>query len=157
MDFDTVFESPVGRLGIRMQGAALGQLLFLSGRYRLRPPASPQAEQVVQAVLEYFDNPRHSPELAVQLTGTDFQLRVWQALRRIPSGSTLTYGALAQRLGSGARAVGNACRHNPVPIVVPCHRVVAQRGPGGFAGQRQGRLLDVKQRLLRHEGVEIPG
>lgn len=157
MDFDAVFESPVGRLGIRMQGAALGQLLFLSGRYHLRPAASPQAERVVQAVLDYFEDPQRSPALAVQLSGTDFQLSVWQALRSIPSGSTLTYGALAQRLGSGARAVGNACRQNPVPIVVPCHRVVAQHGPGGFAGQRQGRLLDVKQRLLRHEGVEIPG
>ncbi len=66
-----------------------------------------------------------------------------------------TYGDLAGKLGSSARAVGNACRRNPVPILVPCHRVVARNGLGGFAGDSDGRLVDIKKRLLAHEGVEI--
>ena len=66
-----------------------------------------------------------------------------------------TYGALAEKLGTSARAVGNACRHNPVLILVPCHRVVARNGLGGFAGDVDGRLVDIKRRLLAHEGVEI--
>ncbi len=108
-----------------------------------------------QLILGYFNNPQRSPEIDVQLSGTVFQRRVWRALRRIPAGKVLTYGALAERLGTGARAVGNACRKNPVPIIVPCHRVVAQQGLGGFAGDQQGRLLRVKRWLLQAEGVEI--
>jgi methylated-DNA-[protein]-cysteine S-methyltransferase len=110
---------------------------------------------VQQSILGYFDNPGCSPEIDVQLSGTVFQRKVWRALRRIPAGKVMTYGALAERLQTSARAVGNACRKNPIPIVVPCHRVVARHGPGGFAGDRQGRLVRVKQWLLQAEGVEI--
>ena len=86
------------------------------------------------------------------MRGTPFQRRVWQALRGIPSGSTCSYGELAHELGSSARAVGGACRRNPIPIVVPCHRVAAAAGGvGGFMGQRDGEALTIKQWLLDHE------
>lgn len=153
--FDAVFVSPVGKLGICVQGKTLFRLEFLSGRYRLREAQSAQANRVQRSILGYFDNPYRSPQIDVQLSGTVFQRRVWRALRRIPAGKVTTYGTLAERLGTSARAVGNACRRNPVPLVVPCHRVVARHGPGGFAGDHQGRLVQVKQWLLRAEGVEI--
>jgi methylated-DNA-[protein]-cysteine S-methyltransferase len=153
--FDAVFASPVGKLGICVQGKILCRLEFLSARYRFREAQSAQTDSVQQSILGYFEDPYRSPQIDVQLSGTVFQRRVWRALRRIPAGKVITYGALAERLGTSARAVGNACRSNPVPLVVPCHRVVARHGPGGFAGDHRGRLVQVKQWLLRAEGVEI--
>jgi methylated-DNA-[protein]-cysteine S-methyltransferase len=89
------------------------------------------------------------------MAGTPFQRRVWHALRRIPSGCTRSYGELARELGSSARAVGGACRRNPIPIVVPCHRVIAAGGgAGGFMGQRSGDALAIKTWLLDHERRE---
>jgi methylated-DNA-[protein]-cysteine S-methyltransferase len=83
--------------------------------------------------------------------GTPFQLRVWHALMAIPAGQPATYGALAKRLGTGARAVGQACGANPLPILIPCHRVVAASGLGGFMHSAAGTPLDVKTWLLAHE------
>ena len=156
-DFDAVFDSPVGRLGIQMQGAALSQLVFLPVGYGLVEADSEAVNNVLNSLWGYFENPAQPPQVAVQLSGTPFQYRVWQELNSIPVGKIITYGTLAARLRSGARAVGNACRHNPVPIVTPCHRVVAGNGLGGFAGDSQGRLISVKRWLLEHEGVEIRG
>jgi len=153
--FDAVFVSPVGKLGICAEGKTLSRLVFLSGRYRPRSPRCAETRKLQQLILGYFKNPQCRLEIDVQLLGTVFQRRVWRALRMIPPGKTITYGDLAERLGTGARAVGNACRKNPVPIIVPCHRVVAQHGLGGFAGDHQGRLVKVKHWLLQAEGIEI--
>jgi methylated-DNA-[protein]-cysteine S-methyltransferase len=153
--FDTVMDSPVGHLGICLQGARVCGIAFLTARRALRPPASADSRRVVAALETYFAGTGQMPHLDVAFSGTDFQQRVWRALQTIPAGQVVTYGALAERLGSSARAVGNACRHNPVPILLPCHRVVAVRGLGGFAGDTSGRLLEIKRHLLVHEGVEI--
>ena len=83
--------------------------------------------------------------------GTVFQQRVWKALLAIPPGETRTYGELARELGSSPRAVGGACRRNPIPLLIPCHRVVAANGDGGFAGHTRGRWMDIKRWLLAHE------
>jgi methylated-DNA-[protein]-cysteine S-methyltransferase len=155
--FNAVIDSPVGRLGIQMQGKALSRLVFLSGQHSLIEADTEQASDVLCSLRAYFENPRQTPDVAVQLSGTPFQHRVWQELRSIPVGKIMTYGTLATRLRSSARAVGNACRRNPVPIVAPCHRVVAGNGLGGFAGDSRGRLVSVKRWLLEHEGVEIRG
>ena len=96
---------------------------------------------------------RYFQQAKEQLDGTPFQRRVWQVLQKIPSGSTMTYGEVAQQIGSGARAVGNACRANPCPLIVPCHRVVGVDGLGGFSGERGGEKLEIKRWLLQHEGV----
>ncbi len=153
--FAAVFASPVGKLGIRMDGTALCQLVFLSARHDELEPASEAAAYVLQSLQAYFEDPQRPPAVDIRLPGTVFQHRVWRALCSIPAGKIMTYGGLAACLGSSARAVGNACRRNPVPVVVPCHRVVARNGFGGFAGHRQGRLVAVKHWLLEHEGVEI--
>lgn len=83
--------------------------------------------------------------------GSPFQFRVWLELVKIPFGATLTYKDLASRVGSAARAVGGACRANPFPLIIPCHRVVSTSGIGGYAGQTQGDLMSIKHKLLEYE------
>lgn len=153
--YDVVMDSPIGRLGVCLQDAGLRHIDFLDDEVQLQAALKPAARMVVAAIRQYFKTGQYSPAVDIELEGTVFQRRVWQALRAIPLGQVTTYGALAEKLGSSARAVGNACRHNPVPILVPCHRVVARTGLGGFAGDRDGRLVDIKRHLLAHEGVEI--
>ncbi|HHJ14433.1 MAG TPA: MGMT family protein [Gammaproteobacteria bacterium] len=153
---DCVFDHPLaGRLGIVLAGAAICRVYFLDARTPLRSPTSAAARRARRALQAVLDDPHARPEVELQLNGTAFQRRVWAELQRIPPGRVCTYGELAQRLGSGARAVGNACRRNPVPLLVPCHRVVPVRGIGGFAGARGGRWVALKRSLLAREGVEI--
>ncbi len=107
-----------------------------------------------RALSRYLQAPREDvfAEVPLDLQGTEFQLRVWGQLRQIACGQVMSYGQLAARLGSGARAVANACRANPLPLLIPCHRVVSADGLGGYAGATSGPLLLLKRRLLRHEG-----
>ena len=113
------------------------------------------AQQVEEQVNKYCQSAQNVFNLPIQLEGTDFQKKVWKALQRIPVGHVKTYGELAAELNTSPRAVGNACRRNPVPFIIPCHRVVSKTGIGGFAGEVEGEYLSIKYKLLRHEGVEI--
>ena len=122
----------------------------------LRVASSAFEHRVVQQLENYFEHPGAGFSVPFELVGTPFQQRVWQALTQIPVGETLTYGELGARLGSGARAVGNACRRNPVSIIVPCHRVVAASGIGGYSGSTSGPVLDRKRWLLEHENQLVP-
>jgi len=115
--------------------------------------ASPLPAAIRAALARYFHDGRAGLDLPLAPAGTPFQCRVWQALRDIPPGTTRTYGELARDLGTSPRAIGGACRANPCLIAVPCHRVVARDGLGGFAGERGGKRLAVKRWLLRHEGA----
>jgi len=155
IQFDAVFDSPVGRLGIALEGDRLSTLTFLDERNGLMPATNEATRRARQAVLKYLDAPDALPTVPLVSKGTPFQRRVWAALQAIPAGQVMTYGELAVQLKSGARAVGNACRHNPTPLAVPCHRVVPSKGIGGFAGHTSGRLVAVKRQLLAREGVEI--
>jgi len=103
----------------------------------------------------YLDNPRYAFDLPIALAGTHHRLQVWEAMQRIEAGHTRTYGELARELGSSARAVGGACGANPIPVIVPCHRVIAaNRALGGFMGARaEGFELGIKRWLLEHEGA----
>jgi methylated-DNA-[protein]-cysteine S-methyltransferase len=150
--YSLVMNSPLGRLGVQIENEKIQRLVYLAGSVPLRTPASDFERKVERELENYFDNPDTGFSVPLALTGTPFQQRVWQALTRIPFAETLSYGELAASLGSGARAVGNACRHNPVPIIVPCHRVVAAHGIGGYAGSTSGPVLDRKRWLLVHEG-----
>ena len=111
--------------------------------------------ETVDFLRRYFETGLWSADTPLQLSGTAFQQRVWRSLLAIPAGDVVTYGELAGELKSSARAVGQACRRNPSPIVVPCHRVVAASGLGGFAGVTAGAMSDIKRWLLHHEGVEL--
>ncbi len=137
-------------LGIRTTARGLSGIEFLP----LQPAVAPGtvlAERVARQLENYFADPDWTFDLPLDLQGSEFQLRVWRRLGEIPAGRPLSYGELAAGIGSGARAVGNACRRNPVPLVLPCHRVVAKSGLGGFAGSTQGGFMPIKQALLAHE------
>ena len=113
---------------------------------------------VVAKVVGFVEAPALGLELPLDVRGTAFQQRVWQALCAIPAGSTVSYGELAMRIGSprSARAVAGACAANTLAVVIPCHRVVAIRGMGGYCGSGTGPLLKVKRWLLRHEAYDFP-
>jgi methylated-DNA-[protein]-cysteine S-methyltransferase len=89
--------------------------------------------------------------LLLSVEGTLHQMAVWRAMQRIPRGETRTYGELARAIKSAPRAVGQACGKNPVPIIIPCHRIVGSTGMGGFMGQQSGEPIKIKQWLLAHE------
>ena len=151
--YDIVLASPLGKLGVRLQDGDIIRLDYLGNRAALTPATTPLGRQITAQMERYFANPESRFTLPFKLHGTDFQQRVWQALTQIPAGKTLTYGQLADKLGSGARAVGNAWRNNPVSIVVPGHRVVGVSGIGGYSGKTDGREISRKKWLLNHEGA----
>jgi methylated-DNA-[protein]-cysteine S-methyltransferase len=148
--YDAVIGSPLGRLGIRAR-VVLTSIDFVPARTPLQLPATPLARKVCNQLTAYFADSRTRFDLPLAANGSEFQQRVWRAMRRIPAGHMKSYGELARVLKSAPRAVGGACRANPVPIVVPCHRVVSAAGLGGFMGATTGRTLKIKRWLLTHE------
>ena len=140
--------TPVGTLCVCSDGEAVTGIRFGAGETNGGCPVTGQARQ---QLTEYFAGQRREFDLPLAPAGTDFQRRVWELLREIPYGETVTYGELARRLGNpkSARAVGMACNRNPIAIVVPCHRVVGSTGSlTGYAGG-----LDAKAFLLKLEGA----
>jgi methylated-DNA-[protein]-cysteine S-methyltransferase len=149
--------SPIGGLLLVGDGEALSQVYFQAGP-RPRQPSSEwrrDAAPLAQArkeLEEYFAGKRRAFDVPLAPRGTAFQLQVWQALREIPYGETVSYGELARRLGlpAGARAVGLANGANPLPVIVPCHRVIGADGSlTGFGGG-----LPIKRALLTLEGAD---
>lgn len=140
------------KLGISVDGGSLTLIDFVAPRAAERAPADDVSARVVAELLAYGRDPGWAFTLPMRLSGTPFQVSVWRALCAIPPGATRSYGALAEQLGSSARAIGNACRANPIPIIIPCHRVIARHGLGGYGGAVAGAQLDIKSRLLAHEG-----
>ena len=140
--------TPGGTLCVCSDGEAVTGIRFGAGETNGGCPVTGQARQ---QLTEYFAGQRREFDLPLAPAGTDFQRRVWELLREIPFGETVTYGDLARRLGNprAARAVGMACNRNPIAIVVPCHRVVGSTGSlTGYAGG-----LDAKAFLLKLEGA----
>lgn len=150
--YQAVVSAPTFSLGVRCSEDEVLAIDYIERRDEVAPQGL-LAKEAVRQLRAYIKDPGFVFGLPLAPAGTGFQRRVWSGISAIPSGSTLTYGALAQSLGSAPRAVGNACGANPYPLVVPCHRVVAAHGLGGFARQRGGFLLDVKRWLLAHEGA----
>jgi len=111
-------------------------------------------ECIAAQLQRYFTNPLQAFDCRLALVGTPFQRRVWNALLAIPVGRTRHYGDLAMELESSPRAVASACRANPYPVIVPCHRVVAKSGLGGYGGEVSGPMLVIKRWLLRHERIQ---
>lgn len=149
--YAAVVSLPGFSLGIRCNEDEITSIDFLEPRAEVAP-RTPLAKETVRQLRAYARDPRFEFGLPLAPAGTAFQRRVWAGIAAIPSGKTRSYGEIATAIGSGPRAVGNACGANPYPIVVPCHRVVATgSGLGGFARNRGGFLLDVKRWLLMHE------
>lgn len=153
--YQAIIATPLGRIGIRMTGHAVIGLDYLPATAPEQPPADAATTAVMAQLEAYFRDPRYPFTVPLATGGTTFQQRVWAALQTIPPGTVLTYGELARQLGTAARAIGGACRANPLPILIPCHRVVGQQGLGGYTGAVTGDPLGIKRWLLRHEGVQI--
>ncbi len=150
--YDAILVAPMCRLGACFSGGALSRLTFLHADNAPAPTALNARDRRLSDELEaYWRDPGHRFGLPVAPAGTLFQLRVWRALLSIPIDQPVTYGALARRLDTSARAIGQACGSNPLPILFPCHRVVAAKGIGGFMHASAGASLNVKSWLLAHE------
>ncbi|MCC7082070.1 MAG: methylated-DNA--[protein]-cysteine S-methyltransferase [Burkholderiales bacterium] len=151
--WQAVVATPFGYVGIRTAAEHVTEVRYLGASGRSRRPLDALARETCAQIAAYLANPRHRFDVPYALEGSAFQVRVWRAIAAIASGRTRTYGELAGDLGSAARAVGGACGSNPVPLIVPCHRVVAAGGGiGGFMHSRAIGPLTIKQWLLRHEG-----
>ena len=146
--------TPVGRLEIILDDQKI-KAINLNSDKPLSAPSSNLGQKITEQLDSYFKSSNFEFDLPLILKGTEHQQKVWQALKEIPAGQVLTYGALAKKIGSSARAIGNACRNNPIPIVVPCHRIVAAKDIGGFSGAQEGVLLNIKRELLGHEGLSF--
>jgi methylated-DNA-[protein]-cysteine S-methyltransferase len=149
-----VVDTPIGPLGLVATDTALQSVLF--GGRRIRPEgSSPVLDEAASQLDAYFAGALVAFDLPLELNGSEFQSSCWLALASIPYGQTVSYGEQARRLGLGndaARAVGAANGQNPLPIVLPCHRVIGADGSlTGFGGG-----LDVKRFLLEHEGALLP-
>lgn len=153
--FDAIVGAPFGAIGIRTEQARVRELVYLPPHYQEQAPRDAAAEQAFEQVARYLADPDFHFTLPLLDAGSAFQRRVWNAIAAIPRGSVRTYGHIAKLLASHPRAVGQACGANWFPLVIPCHRVTAAGGLGGFASSddENGFHLSVKRWLLRHEGA----
>jgi methylated-DNA-[protein]-cysteine S-methyltransferase len=149
--YAAVVSAPGFSLGIRCNEDEITGIEFLEPRAEIAPK-SLLAKEAVRQLRAWLKDGRHTFSLPLAPQGTPFQRKVWASISAIPAGKTRQYGELAAAIGTGPRAVGNACGANHYPVVIPCHRVIAAGGGlGGFGRQRGDFLLDVKRWLLEHE------
>jgi len=151
--FQARLSTPFALLGIRTEGEAIAEIVFLRRDGAALSPQSRLAERACDQIERYVRDPEYCFDLPLASCGTPFQRRVWGKISAIDAGRTRSYGELARELRSAPRAVGQACGANPLPLVVPCHRVLAAAGIGGFAHHEGGFHLSVKRWLLAHEGA----
>jgi methylated-DNA-[protein]-cysteine S-methyltransferase len=147
-----VVTAPFGGVAIDTDGALITGLRFVQVS-RASAPSCDLAAEAADQLTRYFGDPEFRFNLPLAVNGTPFQRRVWAAIAAIPGGTTRRYGELADALDAPARAIGQACGDNRLPIVIPCHRVVGAVGLGGFAHATGGFPTTVKRWLLEHEGA----
>jgi methylated-DNA-[protein]-cysteine S-methyltransferase len=151
-DYQAKLPTPFALLGIRTEGDVLAEITFLPKSGGALAPRDRLAARACAQIERYLEDSEFRFDLPIASQGTPFQRRVWRKIAAIDPGRTRSYGEIARELGSAPRAVGQACGANPVPLVVPCHRVLAAGGLGGFAHHEGGFHLSVKRWLLAHEG-----
>jgi methylated-DNA-[protein]-cysteine S-methyltransferase len=159
MQWDAVIEFPKMKVAVVTRDVngspCVAGIRYLPLAAESMAPQNDLAERAVRQLERYREDPDTKFDLPLLVEGNEFQRRVWDAMGAIPRGRTLTYGELARKLGGEGpevpRAVGQACGDNRLPIVIPCHRVVAANGVGGFGHSTGGYLLDAKRWLLMHE------
>lgn len=153
MNYAAIINSPIGYLGIQLSSdfTHISHVDFLDNNHQQHLPQHPLAKKAVAEIQYYFQNPHAQFTIPLQLEGTELQQKVWHAMQKIPVGNTLTYSDLAINLNTSPRVIGNACRANPIPVFIPCHRIVAKNHLGGFFGSRSGRPIKMKAWLLEHE------
>jgi len=153
-----VIEAPFGRLGIfteLVEGSLmLSRIDYLPTNAVLVAPQNQLAKEIARQCTAYFKDPHWQFDLPTKPVGTEHQRKVWSSIQDIPAGETRTYGEVAKKIKSGARAVGTACGANPYPLIAPCHRVISAQGIGGFMKENSpGFYRQIKIWLLKHEGV----
>ncbi|CUI09788.1 Methylated-DNA--protein-cysteine methyltransferase [Janthinobacterium sp. CG23_2] len=153
--FSAIVAAPFGGIGIRTEAARVRELVYLPPHFGEKNPLDPVAELAARQVGQYLLDPDFRFDLPLLEAGSAFQRRVWEAISAIPRGTVRTYGQVAKHIGSAPRAVGQACGANWFPIIIPCHRVTAAGGLGGFSNHddENGFHLSVKRWLLAHEGA----
>lgn len=153
--FSAIVPAPFGYIGVRTENVQVSELVYLPPRFQEKAPVDAVAQLAAEQIERYFADPDSQFTLPLKQVGTAFQHKVWQAISSIPRGQVRTYGQIAKHIGSAPRAVGQACGANWFPLVIPCHRVTASGGLGGFAhhDDETGFHLGVKRYLLRLECV----
>jgi methylated-DNA-[protein]-cysteine S-methyltransferase len=151
--FSAIVAAPFGAVGIRTEAGSVRELVYLPPHFAEKDALDATAELTAQQVTHYFADPDFVFNLPLMQAGSVYQQRVWAAIGAIPRGTVRTYGQVARDIGSAPRAVGQACGANWFPLIIPCHRVTAAGGLGGFASHddENGFHLSVKRWLLRHE------
>lgn len=153
--YDVVIGFPKFKVGVKTRGERVVEIRYLPFTTETLPAKTPLAERVARQLERYREDPDTKFDFPLVIEGSALQRGVWDAMCAIPRGRTRTYGDLARELGADARAIGQACGDNKLPIVIPCHRVVAADGIGGFAHSTGGYLLEAKRWLLMHEAPEF--
>ena len=144
------YNSPIGNIGLLIENRNLISISLtnpmLKGLEAMKDPKS--FKDIITQLDEYFFEGRKKFDVAFKISSTNFRLKVYQEMQKIPYGKSITYSGLASKVGSpkAFRAVGTACGKNPLPLIIPCHRVKAQSGLGGFTGG-----IDIKRFLLSLE------
>ena len=146
-----VVPSPVGVLEVVTSDGAITALNWSGRNACATAPASNLLAEAAGQLDAYFAGHLKSFDLPLAPAGSDFQKNVWREMLAIPYGETRTYGEIAKTLTSAAQAVGNACGANPIPVIIPCHRILATGGPGGYSGAGG---LETKRKLLDLEGYQ---
>lgn len=146
--------TPFAVLGILIEEDWLTDIEYLSLDTQLLSPTNRLAKEVCNQLKAYLTEPHFVFDLNLHIGGTTHQRRVWEAIQGIPTGETTSYAEIAEQLHSAPRAVGRACGANRLPIIIPCHRVIAKNGGlGGFMNASDGNPLEIKRWLLQHEST----
>lgn len=149
--YDAIIATPFAQLGIRTANDMVTGIDYLPRDTATVAPHNPLAAMVARQIDAYLRDPDYRFSLPLAPRGTPFQLRVWDAIAEIRPGQLRRYGELAKSLHTAARAVGQACGANPLPLVIPCHRVVGAHALGGFNGGEAPFFVGIKRWLLAHE------
>lgn len=153
-DYHAKLATPFAVLGIRVEEDWLTDIEYLPLHITPLAPKNPLSREVCDQLQAYLTDPGFVFDLSLHIGGTVHQRRVWNTIQDIPSGTTRSYADIAVQLHSAPRAVGQACGANRLPIVIPCHRVIARNGGlGGFMNASDGMPLAIKRWLLQHERV----
>ncbi len=149
--FDVVIDFPKMKVAVMTREEHVVEIRYLPPTAPSLAPKNLLAEEAMKQLTRYQEDPDTVFDLPLLVEGSPLEKRVWEAMCAIPRGRTRTYGELARELGADPRAIGQACGDNRLPIVIPCHRVVAADGIGGFAHATEGYLIEAKRWLLSHE------
>ena len=151
--YDVTVEFPKFKVGVATRDGVVAQLKYLPLSFPTVAEKNALAGRAARQLEAYRRDASSAFDLPVVVEGSDLQKAVWRLMCAIPRGKTRTYGDLARELGTDPREIGQCCGDNRLPLVIPCHRIVAADGIGGFAHATSGYLVETKRWLLMHEAA----